>query len=180
MANKEIKTEKEIAQLVRKLSDAIGKAHAGNLNNILLVGILTHGFPLAERISKHIKNAGNGEVLVGKLDVSLYRDDIMDKGNFLTVKESHIPADVTDKTIVLVDDVLFHGRTIRAALDGLMDFGRPARIELAVLIDRGHRELPIQPDYVGETISTSKTDYVRVKLVEVDAEESITLEKSAE
>ncbi|MDA1353059.1 MAG: bifunctional pyr operon transcriptional regulator/uracil phosphoribosyltransferase PyrR [bacterium] len=179
MTHQQLKTEKEIALLVSRLAEGIIKRHEGTLENTVLVGVLTHGLPLAERIARNIKNAGKGEVLVGKLDVSLYRDDILDKGNFLTVKETHIPTDITGKTIILVDDVLFHGRTIRAALDGLMDFGRPARIELAVLIDRGHRELPIQPDFVGETISTNKTDYVRVALIEVDAHESITLEKSA-
>ena len=118
------------------------------------MGVLTNGVPIGKRMAGIIAEKASVEVPVGSLDVALYRDDIFEKGHYITVRESDIPFDLTGKTVVLVDDVLFHGRTIRAALDGLMDFGRPRRVDLAVLVDRGHRDLPIMANFVGETLET--------------------------
>ena len=148
------------------------------LEELIFIGILTHGVPLAERLSRYIKEKANIVVPVGKFDVSLYRDDILKKGSYMTLREPQIPVDLTDKIVILVDDVLFHGRTIRAAMDGLLDFGRPAKIELAVLIDRGHRELPIMANYIGKSIETNESDHIQVRLLEVDAEDSVMLQKN--
>jgi pyrimidine operon attenuation protein / uracil phosphoribosyltransferase len=177
MGNKVIINETQMGALVDRLSKAIISAHKADLTAVNFVGVLTNGYPLALRIAKAIKTQTGTTINVGKLDVSLYRDDILDKGNFLTVKESSIPFEITDKITIIVDDVFFHGRTIRAAMDGIMDFGRPGRMELAVLIDRGYRELPIEPTYVGEIVKTQKDDYLNVKLCEVEAEDSVTLQK---
>lgn len=176
MSKKQILSDDEIKKTVEQLaSDVIG--NYSDFSDVILVGILTNGVPLAERISQLIKEKTGNKVPVGKLDVSLYRDDLITKGHFITVKSSDIPMELTDKTVILVDDVLFHGRTIRAALDGILDYGRPKKIELLVLIDRGHREIPIRADYIGKEIETKKTDHIRVNLYEVNAEETVILEK---
>ncbi len=136
--------------------------------NLCLVGIRTRGAVLAERLNQMIEQIEGNKVAVGILDITLYRDDLTLVGTKPIVGETHIDFDITDKKIVLVDDVLFTGRTIRAALDALIDFGRPASIQLAVLVDRGHRELPIRADYVCKNIPTSVNQDVKVKLQEVD------------
>ena len=163
-----------VTDLIDTLSNQIVTAHP-SLDDVVFVGILSTGFPIAERLAKRIKDQTQIEVPVGKLDVSLYRDDLIEKGSYITLQQSEIPVNLTDKVVVLVDDVLFHGRTIRAAMDGILDFGRPKRIECAVLIDRGHRELPIEATYVGETISTQSDQYVKVSLLEVEGEDGVIL-----
>ena len=141
----------------------------GGAQDLALVGIRTRGVILAERLQKAIAEIEGADVPAGVLDITLYRDDLTMVGPKPLVRETLIDFDITGKRIVLVDDVFFTGRTVRAALDALTDFGRPAKIELAVLVDRGHRELPIRADFVGKNIPTSKSQNVRVVLVEADA-----------
>jgi pyrimidine operon attenuation protein/uracil phosphoribosyltransferase len=134
------------------------------MENLCLVGIQRGGIVLAERLAEQIEQIEGGHVEVGKLDISFYRDDIHTKDEQPVANRTEIPCSIDSKTVVLVDDVLFTGRSIRAAMDALMDFGRPALIQLAVLIDRGHRELPIRADYAGKNIPTSFNDLVSVSL----------------
>lgn len=146
-----------------------------NLEQVALVGIQTRGIPLAERIKKIIKEINGAELPLGKLDITLYRDDLTTVGPNPVVKETVINFDINQKTIILIDDVLFTGRTIRAALDQIMDFGRPQKIQLLVLIDRGHRELPFRADFVGKNIPTAKNQIVEIKLKETDNEDKAIL-----
>lgn len=143
------------------------------LEDVVIVGIKTRGVDLAHRIANRLQDLEGDVVPVGELDVTAYRDDIQE-ANQVT---EELPFSVTDKRVVLVDDVLFTGRTIRAAMDAVMDFGRPSRISLAVLVDRGHRELPIRADYVGKNIPTSLDEEVIVKMEETDGEDGIYLKK---
>jgi len=166
--------ETAVRRTVHRLAHEILE-RGGPLETLALVGIRTRGLPLARRLAEILEAAhalGGRRVPVGALDIALYRDDAFDGGSRVAVGASHLPFDVASRTIVLVDDVLFTGRTIRAALDALMDFGRPRRIQLAVLVDRGHRELPIQPDYVGQVIATESGQSVKVHLPEVDGGEA--------
>lgn len=153
--------------------------HNNGTDNLLLIGIRRRGVPLAERIADKIAQFEGTRPSTGQLDITLYRDDLSTVGPSPVVNSTAIPADVTDTTIVLVDDVLYTGRTVRAALDEIMDFGRPRRVELAVLIDRGHRELPIQADYVGKTVQTSDEEIVKVMLTDYDEEEQIIVVENA-
>lgn len=160
------RTLKRIAhEIIEKNSD---------LENLCLVGIKTRGVPLAKRISKYISEIENKNIDVGTLDITLYRDDIDAKENPI-VNETDISFDVSKKNIVLVDDVIYTGRTVRAALDAIMSFGRPSKIQLAVFVDRGHRELPIRADYVGKNIPTSKNELVHVGVKEYDGKDVIEL-----
>ena len=143
----------------------------GSHDDLALIGIRTRGVTLAERLGAAIKDIEGRPIPLGVLDITLYRDDLTLVGAKPLVRETLIDFDITDKRIVLVDDVFFTGRTIRAALDALTDFGRPAKIELAVLVDRGHRELPIRADFVGKNIPTAKAQNVRVILDEADEQE---------
>ncbi|MGB8658088.1 MAG: bifunctional pyr operon transcriptional regulator/uracil phosphoribosyltransferase PyrR [Candidatus Zixiibacteriota bacterium] len=145
--------------------------------NLAIIGIKTRGAYLAERIVALIEEIEKTKVPVGLMDITLYRDDVQTKLEQPLVQKTEILFDVVDKAIVLVDDVLFTGRTIRAALDQIIDFGRPKNIQLAVLVDRGHRELPIRADYVGKNIPTAKDDRVKVKIQEVDGEDSVSIIK---
>jgi len=142
-----------------------------------IVGILRRGAPLAERLAEMIRQIEGIRPPVGKLDVALYRDDFPERRP--DVRPSHLPYDVTDRNIVLVDEVIFTGRTVRAAIDALMDLGRPASIQLAVLLDRGHRELPIRPDYVGKNVPTARTEHVHTSLSELDGEDSVTIARDS-
>lgn len=145
--------------------------------DLAVIGIKTRGAYLAERIAKLIEQIEKVKVPVGLMDITLYRDDIQTKLEQPVVQKTEILFDVVEKVIILVDDVLFTGRTIRAALDQVIDFGRPKNIQLAVLVDRGHRELPIRADYVGKNIPTAKDDQVKVKITEVDKEDSVSIIK---
>jgi pyrimidine operon attenuation protein/uracil phosphoribosyltransferase len=142
--------------------------------NLVIVGIRSRGIYLANRIAQKIKEIEGVEVPVGELDITFYRDDLTVLSNPL-VQKTHLPFDITDKDVILIDDVLFTGRTARAALDALMDFGRPATVQLAVLVDRGHRELPIRADYVGKNVPTSRREEVRVNVSELDGEDSVVI-----
>ena len=141
-------------------------------NPLMLVGMRTRGVPLAERLAMRIEGIDGRRAPVGAIDISLYRDDLAQRPR-ARMQPSRIPEDIDDAVIVLVDDVLFTGRSIRAALDALIHYGRPAAIELAVLIDRGHRELPIRADYVGKNIPTQRDDDVRVSLLEADGQDCV-------
>lgn len=147
---------------------------------LALVGIRTRGVSLARRIAEKIRAFEAVAPPVGALDITLYRDDLGLLGEQPMVKATDIPFSIKEKTVILVDDVLFTGRTIRAALDALIDFGRPMMIQLAVLVDRGHRELPIRPDYVGKNIPTSRREAVAVLLKEHDGEDRVVIQEPAE
>lgn len=169
--------EDEIASCIEKLTGEI-LAGCPEGRKLALVGIHSTGVTLAERIGKRLSELG-GSALMGTLDISLYRDDLRELDEMPSLRASDIPFEIDGSHIVLVDDVLYTGRTIRAALNGIMDYGRPAKIELAVLVDRGNRELPIAPDHVGITLETEKGDYVRVRLIGSgdDAEDAVILRK---
>lgn len=167
-----IMDEQDIARALTRIAHEILERNRGS-SDLVVVGIKTRGAPLAQRISTNIRKIEGREVPVGSLDITLYRDDLFTRQP--VVRKTEIPFDLTNKQIILVDDVLFTGRTIRAALEALIDFGRPDSIQLAVLIDRGHRELPIRPDFVGKNVPTSKSERVVVKLKETDGEDCVTL-----
>jgi len=166
--------EVEVDRAMRRIAHQIIEANKG-VDQLVIVGIMQRGVPLAKRLAQIINEQEKKTVPVGSLDVSLYRDDLMQKGEYIEVRKSDMPFTVTGKVVVLVDDVIFAGRTARAALDGLKDYGRAAKIQLAALIDRGHRELPIHPDFVGKTIPTSMKEDVRVEVLEVDGIDRVTI-----
>lgn len=148
--------------------------------DLALVGIRNRGVPLARRLVERLREIEGVAVPVGVLDITLYRDDLTTRSDQPVVERTQVPFSVREKRIVLVDDVLFTGRTIRAALDALIDLGRPQVIQLAVLVDRGHRELPIRADYVGKNVPTSRKENVSVRLQEVDGEEVVIIEELVE
>jgi pyrimidine operon attenuation protein/uracil phosphoribosyltransferase len=143
--------------------------------DLLLVGIRRRGVPLAERLADRVEQLEGVRIPTGQLDITLYRDDLSTVGPRPVVNKTEIPGNVTGRTIVLVDDVLYTGRTIRAALDELVDFGRPSRVELCVLIDRGHRELPIQADYIGKYVQTTDAEIIKVMLTDYDEDEQVVV-----
>lgn len=147
--------------------------------DIVLVGMQTRGVPLAKRLAATIQGLEGIIVPVGSLDISLYRDDLSSMSLKPTVHRTDVPVDITDKQVVLVDDVFYTGRSIRAAMDALIDLGRPQSIQLAVLVDRGHRELPIRADYVGKNIPTSKNEEIEVAISEVDGEDRVIIVSSS-
>lgn len=165
--------EKAIAVLAAQIRDKVGD------KTIALVGIRSRGDEVAERLANALSEEDR-ELLLGTLDISLYRDDLEHLRENPKLQESDIPFAIDGAHIILVDDVLFTGRTIRAALDALADYGRPERVELAVLVDRGHREMPIQPDYVGLKIETSRLDHVHVSLEVSDGNDQILVEERNE
>jgi pyrimidine operon attenuation protein/uracil phosphoribosyltransferase len=147
----------------------------GELDTLALIGIWSRGVHLARRIADTVLRVASADVPVGSLDISFYRDDVYGKIDQPIVKSTDIPFNVNDKTVVIVDDVLFTGRTVRAAMDAIMDYGRPRRIMLAVLIDRGHRELPIRADIVGKNVPTRGDEMVRVHMREADGKDEAVL-----
>lgn len=164
----------ELNELIRSIANEIvSNFPAGN--NLVLVGVQRGGVYLAERIKSHLDKAYKSDIPLGKVDIGMYRDDL---NHHLppAMQPSQIPVDINDKNVILVDDVLFSGRTTRAALDALNDFGRPARVQLAVLVDRGHRELPIAADYIGKVIETQKEEKVKVLFKELDGEDGVVIE----
>ena len=159
--------------LVRIAHQIIEKNHG--TENLCLIGIKSRGVPLALRIAKNISDIEGANVPVGELDITLYRDDLSTIADKPVVSESRVPFDVNDKVVILVDDVIFTGRTARAAMDAVTDLGRPARIQLFVLIDRGHTELPIKATYIGKNIPTALSEVVSVKLEETDGETCVDI-----
>ncbi len=162
---------------IARLAHEIVERNRGT-ENLAILGIRTRGVSIAERIISKIHAIENTRLPLGILDVTMYRDDVFKKIQQPLVQTTEIDFDIDDKVVILVDDVLFTGRTIRAALDAIIDFGRPTKIELAVLIDRGHRELPIHADYVGEHVATSLQDDIEVRLKQVDGMDGVFLVKS--
>lgn len=173
---KNIFDENAIKRSITRISYEIIEKNKG-IENLVLVGIKTRGVPLADRIAKRLLEIEGLEVPVGKLDITLYRDDLTEKNTEPVLNKSEIPGDIENKIVILVDDVLYTGRTTRAALDAVTDIGRPQVIQLAVLIDRGHRELPIRADYVGKNVPTSKDEIVKVELTEVDGKDRVSITK---
>jgi len=174
-----ILTADDIRRAIRRIAHEIIERNRGS-TGLVLVGLRTRGVPLAQRIAAAIEEFEGGRVPVGALDIGLYRDDLaqIDVAR-ARIQPSDLPIDIDGKRVVLVDDVLFTGRSIRAALDALTDFGRPSSIQLAVLVDRGHRELPIRADYVGKNIPTSMHEDVQVLLAETDGIDEVRLSKGA-
>jgi pyrimidine operon attenuation protein/uracil phosphoribosyltransferase len=172
---KELLNKKDMERIISRIAHEIIEKNKGT-ENLCIVGIQRGGVHLAKRLANRIKNIENVDITVGSLDISLYRDDIGIRKEQPIVRKTEIPCDITDKKIVLVDDVLFTGRSIRAAMDALMDLGRPAQIQLAVLIDRGHKELPIRADYVGKNIPTSMSESIEVQLEEEGLEDKVLLQ----
>ena len=170
----QIMTEEDINRVLVRISHEIIEKNHG-AENLCLIGIKTRGIPLAYRLAQNIKSITNIEIDVGKLDIALYRDDLTTVASDPVVSETDIPFSVEGKTVVLVDDVIFTGRTARAALDAVMTMGRPSRVQLAVLIDRGHSELPIKATYVGKNIPTSLQEIVSVHLSEHDGNTNVTI-----
>jgi pyrimidine operon attenuation protein/uracil phosphoribosyltransferase len=170
----EILSESDIKRIITRLAHEILEKNRGS-ENLVIIGIRTRGAYLAIRISEKIAEIEGKDIPTGFLDITLYRDDFRTRLKQPAVQVTNIPFKIDDMAIVLVDDVLYTGRTVRSALDALMDFGRPALIYLAVLVDRGHRELPIRPDFVGKNIPTSIGEEVRVLIREVDNEDRVLL-----
>ncbi|WP_028398939.1 bifunctional pyr operon transcriptional regulator/uracil phosphoribosyltransferase PyrR [Ectobacillus panaciterrae] len=168
--------EPMIRRALTRISHEIVERNKG-VEECILVGIKTRGLFVAKRLAERIQQIEGTSVAVGELDITLYRDDLTlySKDKDPLVKGSDIPADITNKKVILVDDVLYTGRTVRAAMDALVDIGRPAQIQLAVLADRGHRELPIRADYVGKNIPTSSDERIVVELAEVDQEDKVSI-----
>ena len=169
-----IMSSEDIDRALIRLSHQIIEKNNG-VNNLCLIGIKTRGVPLAERIAANIKRIENVYVEVGQLDITLYRDDLSKVNSDPIVNSTNIPFSIEKKIVVLVDDVIFTGRTARAALDALMSLGRPAKIQLCELIDRGHSELPIKANYVGKNIPTSLSEVVMVQLAEIDGVSSVVI-----
>ena len=163
-----------MARTLSRIAHEILERHP-DVKRLALVGVRSRGVPLARRLARLVGEAAGAEPAVGALDIALYRDDFTSLAAQPITKGSDILFSIDGRTLVLVDDVLFTGRTVRAALDQLIDFGRPARIELAVLVDRGHRELPIRADYVGRSLSTSRDEAVQVRVREEDGKDEVVL-----
>ena len=170
-------TADEIRRATVRISHEIVEKQAGT-GGLALVGIQRRGVPLARRIAAQIGEHEGVELPVGALDITFYRDDLSMIAQQPVVKGTDLPFDLNGRTIVLVDDVLYTGRTIRAAMDALVDFGRPQAIRLAVLVDRGHRELPIRADHVGKNVPTSREEVVRVHLAETDGDDGVDIERA--
>jgi pyrimidine operon attenuation protein/uracil phosphoribosyltransferase len=173
---KELLSKKDLERALTRMAHEIIEKNKG-IERLCLVGIQRGGVHLAKRLASKIKEIEKKEIPVGSLDIAFYRDDLSIRKEQALVRKTDVPFGVTDLKIILVDDVLFTGRSIRAAMDALMDLGRPAAIQLAVLIDRGHRELPIKADFVGKNIPTSLSENVEVQLQEDGLEDRIILEK---
>jgi len=174
MPKKVLMTPEDIRRALVRVAHEIVERNKG-AEDIVLVGMQTRGVPLAKRLAEIIASFEAIPVPVGILDISLYRDDIPPVQPKSAIQNTNISTDVTNKQVILVDDVLYTGRSIRAAMDALMDLGRPGSIQLAVLIDRGHRELPIRADYVGKNIPSSRDEEIQVKLEETDGTDAVTI-----
>lgn len=174
MSEKLIMTADDIRRALVRISHEIVERNRGP-EKIVLVGMHTRGVPLAKRLASIIEGFESKAIPVGILDIGLYRDDIGSRGPAPTMHKTEVPVDIAGKTVVLVDDVLYTGRSIRAAMDALFDLGRPEKIQLAVLVDRGHRELPVRADYAGKNIPTSHQEEVKVHVQELDGLDEVCL-----
>lgn len=170
-----IMDEKAIGRAIFRLANEISERNKG-VKDIVLVGIKSRGIPFANRLAAKINEIEDEVVPVYNLDISLYRDDLMENGYLPTMNEK-FNGDIKNRTVILVDDVIYTGRTVRAALEALMDTGRPNKVQLAVLVDRGHRELPIRADYIGKNVPTSKLEVVSVKFIETDGIDEVIIKE---
>ena len=171
---RELMDAQRLARTLSRMAHEIVE-HDPEVGRLVLVGVRTRGVPMARRLARLILEAAGAEPPVGALDITLYRDDLTAVAAQPVIQGTAVPCSIENRRVVLVDDVLFTGRTVRAALDELVDFGRAARIELAVLVDRGHRELPIRADYVGQVVATSRAQIVQVQLTEDDGRDCVVL-----
>lgn len=171
-----IMDEKDVDRSLLRISHEIIEKNKG-VQEVVLVGIMRRGVPLARRIAEYISSIEGVKIPVGVLDITLYRDDLSKLSSQPIVHKTKIPFDINDKIVVLVDDVIYTGRTARAALDALTDLGRARMIQLAVLVDRGHRELPIRPDYIGKNVPTSRNEIIDVNLDEIDGKNNVVILK---
>ena len=178
MPSRRIMTADEIRRAVIRISHEIVEKQAGTAG-LVLVGIQRRGVPLAHRLAAAIAEHEGVTLPVGALDITFYRDDLSKLGHSPVLKGTDVPFQVEGATVVLVDDVLYTGRTIRAAMDALREFGRPRAVRLAVLVDRGHRELPIRADHVGKNVPTSREETVKVRVSEVDGEDAVDIDQVA-
>ncbi len=166
--------ERALQRALTRIAHEIIERNKGT-EDLVLVGIRRRGIPLAERLASNIERIEGKTVLVGNLDITSYRDDLDRLQERVTVHPTELPVSIVDKIVVLVDDVLYTGRTVRAALDALIDLGRPRLIQLAVLVDRGHRELPIRADYVGKNVPTSRREQIAVRIKEIDGKDEVVI-----
>jgi pyrimidine operon attenuation protein/uracil phosphoribosyltransferase len=176
VAEREILSADEIRRALVRIAHEIVEKHGGT-DGLALVGVQRRGVPLANRIAVFIAEHEQVTVPVGAIDITFYRDDLSMVAHQPVVKGTDLPFDLTDLTVVLVDDVLYTGRTVRAGMDALIDFGRPRAIRLAVLVDRGHRELPVRADHVGKNVPTSREEVIRVHLREVDGVDEVIIDR---
>ena len=174
MAEKNIMTPQDIRRSLARVAHEIIERNK-TTENLILVGMRTRGVPLANRLAANMEDLEGSKIPVGALDISYYRDDIASLNQKPAVQHTDIPVSIDDNSIVLVDDVLYTGRSIRAAMDALIDIGRPRSIQLAVLVDRGHRELPIRADYVGKNIPSSRNEEIKVRLLETDGIDEVVI-----
>ena len=171
-----VQNQEDIDKILRRIAyEILEKNKSGK--DLVLIGIMKRGVTLARRLSSKIKEIGGIEVPMGALDINLYRDDLSEVASQPILRKTEVPFAVKDKKVILVDDVLYTGRTVRAALDAIIDLGRPQFIQLTVLLDRGHRELPIRADYVGKNIPTSKGELIEVKLIEDDGIDEVIIQE---
>jgi len=174
MSEKIVMTAEDIRRTLARIAHEIIERNKST-EQLVLVGLHTRGVPLAKRLAQSIEKYDNSRLAVGALDFSLYRDDLDPEETKRAVERTEIPSDITGKSVVLVDDVLYTGRSIRAAMDALIDLGRPLSIQLAVLIDRGHREMPIRADYVGKNIPSARNEDIQVRLTETDSLDEVAI-----
>ncbi|MCK4403051.1 MAG: bifunctional pyr operon transcriptional regulator/uracil phosphoribosyltransferase PyrR [Dehalococcoidia bacterium] len=177
MPEKVLMLSEDMSRALVRVAHEIVERNKG-AKDIVLVGMWTRGVPLAQRLGNAIQSYEGVSIPVGALDIGLYRDDISYLGLKPVTQNTDIPTDITDKQVILVDDVLYTGRSIRAAMDALVDLGRPKSVQLAVLIDRGHRELPIRADYVGKNIPSSRDEEIQVQLEETDGVNRVTIKEN--
>lgn len=170
-------SDKSISLALNRIAYEIIEKNKG-IENVVIVGIRTGGAVLADRLKKLLDDICDADVPLGIIDITLYRDDIQDKLDQPVIQKTEILFDLSDKVVILVDDVLYTGRTVRAALDAIIDFGRPRAIQLAILADRGHRELPIRADYIGKEIPTFRSERVEVHLKEIDGKDEVIIDRS--
>jgi pyrimidine operon attenuation protein/uracil phosphoribosyltransferase len=169
----------DVRRAIVRIAHEIVESHKGS-RDLVLIGMRTRGVPMAKRLAETIRQIEGDEVPVGSLDFGLYRDDLSTRGVEISLQPSDLPVSIEGRSVVLVDDVIETGRSVRAALEAVIALGRPKRIQLAVMVDRGHRELPIRPDYVGKNIPTTRADDVRVRLTEVDGHDEVAIQVAQE
>ncbi len=169
-----IMNQAEVTRAIKRMAHEVLEANHGT-GDLVVLGIQRRGVPLAGMLRDAIKTVEDVELPMGAIDITFYRDDLSKLGPSPRVATTEMPLDVTDKVVILVDDVLYTGRTVRAALDVIMDWGRPRAIQLVVLVDRGHRELPIRPDYVGKNVPTSQKEVIKVKVADIDGRQEVVV-----